>query len=51
MLSLSAATVSFHCDKLAAIGLVGRARVGQHVWVSCATRGQELIELMGRPTP
>lgn len=51
MLSLSAATVSFHCDKLTAIGLVGRERVGQHVWVSCTTRGQELIELMGRPTP
>ena len=49
MLTLSPAAVTFQCDKLAASGLILRERVGQHVWISRSSRGEELIELMSRP--
>ncbi len=46
ILSVSPASVTFHCDRLVATGLVRRERRGHHVQVMRTSRGDELVDLM-----
>ncbi|MTE19740.1 helix-turn-helix domain-containing protein [Streptomyces sp. TRM43335] len=41
------ATVTYHCTRLEAAGLVERLRCGQHVLVRRTARGEELMDVLG----
>ena len=46
-LQLAPPTVTFHCNRLAACGLITRRRRGQHTLITRTRRGTELLDLMG----
>ncbi|HEY7275940.1 MAG TPA: winged helix-turn-helix domain-containing protein [Trebonia sp.] len=41
--------VTYHCERLAAAGLVRRDRRGRQIWVVRTTRGSDLIQLLTQP--
>ncbi|MBO0807504.1 MAG: helix-turn-helix domain-containing protein, partial [Actinobacteria bacterium] len=43
---LAPSALTYHCDRLAAAGLIRRERHGRQVWVSRTSRGTELIALL-----
>lgn len=47
-LNYAPATVTYHCTRLEAAGLLERTRRGQHVLVCRTARGEELMNLLGR---
>jgi DNA-binding MarR family transcriptional regulator len=43
--SIAPSAVTYHCDRLAAAGLVRRQKQGREAWVSQTRRGAELVSL------
>ncbi|GHE58634.1 winged helix-turn-helix domain-containing protein [Streptomyces capitiformicae] len=50
-LQLGVSTVTYHCDQLAAAGLLDRQRYGRQVRLHRTPRGSALLELLTNPLP
>jgi hypothetical protein len=45
--SLAPSAITYHCERMAAAGLVWREKRGREVWVSRTSRGDALVDLFG----